>query len=280
VKRHDDSDNKIFLKGSQISMTAPFELPENFDWKPWITRWERMQDGYIVKRAQRFAMLIDLIARTQRRPSTIVELGCGPGSLTIRLLKAFPKAHIVGIDLDPTLLPLAERRTLKYHDRAQLYLRDLRDTAWIQDIPFPVDAVVSSTALHWLNKRHLKQLYRQIAALLGDRGIFLNADHAGSDFGRVQRFWEQRRKSLQSQYRNPRAEDWSTFINTYLEELGDEARTLREQMLRPWEGNDRGFPLSWHFDHLLKAGFKHVDCFWRGDCDAIYGGIVRKKASL
>lgn len=257
-------------------MTTPVQFPESFDWKPWITRWERMQDRYLVKRAQRFALIIELLEKTQRHPATIVELGCGPGSLTIRLLEAFSKAHVVGIDLDPTLLLLAERRTVKFGERVQFLHRDLRDESWIQDISEPVNAVVSTTALHWLNKRHLKQVYRQVAALLEDRGIFLNADHAGSDFGRIQRLWEQRRKSMRAQNRNPHAEDWTTFIDAYLEALGEDARNIREQVLGPWEGNDRGFPLSWHLDHLRKAGFKHIDCFWRIDCDAIYGGIIRK----
>jgi hypothetical protein len=258
-------------------MTLTFQLPEAFDWKPWITRWERMQNRYLVKRDQRFALLLDLIESTQRHPLTIVEPGCGPGSLTIRLLEAFPTAQVIGIDLDPTLLALAERRTVRFQDRIQFLLRDLRDDKWMQAIPAPVNAIVSTTALHWLNKRHLKRLYRQIAELLDDRGVFLNADHLGSDFGRIQRFWERHRKALRARSRDPRAEDWTTFINAYMEALGDEARTLREQSLGPWEGDDRGFPLTWHLDHLRKAGFKHVDCFWRSDCDAIYGGIVRKK---
>jgi SAM-dependent methyltransferase len=257
-------------------MTSPVQLPGSFDWKPWITRWERMQERYLVKRTHRFAMLIDLIESTQRHLSTIVEFGCGPGSLTIRLLEMFPKAQVIAIDLDPTLLPLAERRTIKYQDRVQFLYRDLRDAEWMKDIPEPINAVVSTTALHWLNKRHLKHLYRQVAGVLGDRGIFLNADHVGSDFRRVQRYWEQRRKGMRAQSRDPRAEDWTTFIDAYLAALGGDARTIREQALGSWEGNDNGFPLAWHLDHLRKAGFKHVDCFWRYDCDAIYGGIVRR----
>jgi hypothetical protein len=45
-------------------MPLPVQLPESFDWKPWITRWERMQNRYLVKRAQRFAMIIELLERT------------------------------------------------------------------------------------------------------------------------------------------------------------------------------------------------------------------------
>jgi hypothetical protein len=32
-------------------------------------------------------------------------------------------------------------------------------------------------------------------------------------------------------------------------------------------------PLWWRLDALREAGFEGADCFWRLDCDAIYGGI-------
>lgn len=257
-------------------MLTPIQLPDAFDWKPWITRWERMQDSYLVKRAQRFAFLIELIESTQRHLSTIIEPGCGPGSLTVRLLEAFPHAQVIGIDLDPTLLALAEQRTAKFQDRVQFLQRDLRGTHWMDDLPGPANAIVSSTALHWLNKPHLRQFYRQIVAVLDDRGIFLNADHVGSDFGQVQRLWERRRKAMRAQTHDPRAEDWDAFMAAYLRALGGDAATIREQALGAWEGSDKGVPLHWHLDHLRKAGFKHVECFWRIDCDAIYGGILRQ----
>ena len=38
-------------------------------------------------------------------------------------------------------------------------------------------------------------------------------------------------------------------------------------------GVEEGLPLAWHFDKLTESGFSSVDCFWRCDCDAIYGGI-------
>jgi hypothetical protein len=41
----------------------------------------------------------------------------------------------------------------------------------------------------------------------------------------------------------------------------------------PWVGSEQGLPLKWHFEQLKTAGFEAVDCFWRLDCDAIYGGI-------
>jgi SAM-dependent methyltransferase len=206
--------------------------------------------------------------------SYLVDLGCGSGSLTVRLLEAFPDAQVIGIDIDPTLLPLAQLRTARFGERVRFIQKDLRDPAWTEIFPKPVDAVVSATALHWLNEQQLKQVYAQIASILRGGGIFLNADHVGSDFPALQQFWEWHREEKRKQRRDPRADDWNTFMNTYLNELGADAREIRQQVLGEWEGTEEGFPLAWHFDHLRKANFKHVECFWRCDCDAIYGGIL------
>ena len=39
------------------------------------------------------------------------------------------------------------------------------------------------------------------------------------------------------------------------------------------KGVEPGMPLDWHFARLSEAGFFAADCFWRCDCDAIYGAM-------
>jgi len=70
-----------------------------------------------------------------------------------------------------------------------------------------------------------------------------------------------------------RGEDWSGFWREYLAGLGPEVSQRRQEVLGPWQGIESGLPLWWHLNVLQEAGFEGVDCFWRVDCDAIYGGI-------
>jgi SAM-dependent methyltransferase len=249
-------------------------LPENFDWPVWVTRWDRMQERYLVARAERFAVISHLIRDTQSSAPLILDLGCGTGSLMAALLESIPGAHVVGVDLDITLLILAEKRLAEFGDRAQTIQADFRQTSWLEDIPKPFDAIVSATALHWLNPRQLADLYVQISTLLGPGGIFLNADHVASDNPLVEQAWVKNRADILAAQSDPAADDWDNFINAYLTTLGADTSAVRQQALGEWQGVEQGLPLAWHFQHLRKAGFSSMDCFWRCDCDAIYGGIL------
>jgi hypothetical protein len=66
------------------------------------------------------------------------------------------------------------------------------------------------------------------------------------------------------------ADDWDGFWDAYLHALGAAPRKAGG-----WEGGvEVGLPLAWHLDVLRACGFRAVDCFWRCDCDAIYGGVA------
>ena len=66
------------------------ELPPGFDWQHWVDRWERMQNRYVVRRAERFELMVRLIRESQPSVRLVLDLGCGPGSTMLRMLEAFP----------------------------------------------------------------------------------------------------------------------------------------------------------------------------------------------
>ena len=252
-------------------------FPAGFDWQVWISRWDKMQERYIAKRTERFKIITQLIKETQHSVNRIVDLGCGTGSLMSEMLKAFPKAKITGIDFDPTLLPLAQERFAKFGDRAMLLLEDLRLDNWIQHFPEPVDAIVSATALHWFERDELADLYVKISKILHTGGVFLNADHCGSTNKKIQQVWEKNREKILSQQKNT-GQEWEVFWKEYMATLGFENLEVHQRVLNSWKGGvEESMPLNWHFEKLNAAGFIDIDCFWRSDCDAIYGGIISEK---
>jgi hypothetical protein len=69
------------------------------------------------------------------------------------------------------------------------------------------------------------------------------------------------------------ADDYESFWNAYGKALKIDIKELRKKLEQPWIGSEEGFPLEWHFEKLTDSGFETAECFWRCDCDAIYGSI-------
>ncbi len=274
-----------------LSLPPRFDPPEgDLRWQHWVARYDRMQARYLVGRAERFALLVRMVRELGGPSVQVVELGCGPGGLMETVLDAMPEARVWGIDFDPAALLLARARLARYGGRAHVALADLRSPAWAEGLPDEVDAVISATALHWLKPAPLAALYRQIAALLRPGGLFLNADHVGSDCPALQDAWERHREEMRAaqDHRAPAGgggesefgesefvDDWDGFWAAYTAVLGLGTAEEGTRVLDGWDGGvEQGLPLAWHLDALREAGFGAVDCFWRCDCDAIYGGVI------
>ena len=247
-------------------------IPKHIDWRTWIKRWDRMQDIYIPARKERFEIVVRLIADSQRKVSRVLDIGCGTGSLMLPILETFPKAEVWGVDFDATLLALAQRRLAKFDGSAKLVRADLRKKGWTDIVGRPFDAIVSATALHWFSAAQLGRLYKQFAGILKPGGIFLNTDHAGSCCKLIQKDWENQRRCLALKNAKNKADDWDGFWNAYGRALKVNIREYRGKLMGPWVGSEQGLPLQWHFEKLKANGFVTIDCFWRRDYDAIYGG--------
>ena len=222
--------------------------------------------------------MVRIVLSTHPAPLRILDIGCGTGSLSQKFLESIPTADVTGVDIDPTMLWLAETRKEKFKNRLHIFQNDLRDTAWVKSLASSFDAVVSATALHWLNTDQLGVLYQQIGQLLNPGGIFLNADHVGSNAPQIQRYWEEHRliecNDGENSIRFGQGDDWDSFWVEYSHALGLDVGKLHHHLFKNRDrGHDDGFPLAWHLDKLRESGFPIVDCFWRCGCDAIYGGL-------
>ncbi|MFF8029436.1 class I SAM-dependent methyltransferase [Streptomyces sp. NPDC007896] len=233
----------------------------------WVERWELQQQRYAVDREDRFTVIADVVehitaGRTDR--PLVVDLGCGPGSLAARLARRLPHADIVAVDRDPLLLELARTHRA---DAARYVDTVIGEDGWTYALGLdrPLDAAVSTTALHYLSPDALGRVYRQLAVLLRPGGVFVNGDHLPQDdtlLAEVAACVGRRRAERQ---RALAREDWVSWWAAVAEdpELAD---LLAERRIwQPAAGADSAVRLSLfaHVRLLRQAGFGRAGAVWQ-----------------
>ncbi|MFE0189610.1 class I SAM-dependent methyltransferase [Streptomyces sp. NPDC058989] len=232
----------------------------------WVERWERQQQRYAIDREERFTVIADVVERVtedQDRP-LIVDLGCGPGSLAARLAGRLPQAEVVAVDMDPLLLELA--RT--HHASAARYVDTvIGEDGWTEALALdrPLDAAVSTTALHYLPERTLRRTYAQLAALLRPGGTLINADHLPQNDSAPAALAEHvghRRAVRQQVFAH---EDWESWWTAVADEpeLAECLAERRRRGLMYGKGSDNVLTVSDHAELLYRAGFEHVAPVWQ-----------------
>ncbi|SFC92787.1 class I SAM-dependent methyltransferase [Streptomyces aidingensis] len=236
----------------------------------WVERWERQQQRYAVGREERFAVIADVVehitAGRAARPY-VVDLGCGPGSLAARLARRLPDAEIVGVDMDPLLLELARTR----HGSAARYVEAVVGASgWVRALGLdrPLDAAVSTTALHYLAPDVLRRTYRELAALLRPGGVLVNGDHlppeGGPGIAGIADHIARRRAERQQAFAHEDWESWWAAVagDPELAELLAE-RHRRRSARGSGAGGDPRLTLSVHVRMLRQAGFTHAAPVWQ-----------------
>ncbi|GIJ28769.1 hypothetical protein Vqi01_39310 [Micromonospora qiuiae] len=149
----------------------------------WIERWDHQQEAFRPERQSQFTAMIDVVEEVAGRPDPlVVDLGSGPGPIGVRLLERLPRATVVSVDADPLLIDLG-RSAYGTLPGLRFVDTDLRDPIWPErlELSRPADAIVSATALHWLDPAVLVEVYAAAARLLRPGGILLNGDELPRD---------------------------------------------------------------------------------------------------
>lgn len=111
---------------------------------------------------ERSRPFFDLVGRVAApAPGMVVDLGCGPGTLTATLARRWPGAQIHGIDSSAEMIEAA-RALPAEGQRLRFALGDVRD--WKPD--GRVDVIVSNAVLQWIPD-HLALLARWAGFLTG-----------------------------------------------------------------------------------------------------------------
>ena len=100
-------------------------------------------DRYLTYADERGRPFVELLARVQAEPRTVVDLGCGPGNLTALLADRWPTAEIRGVDSSEDMIASARRDV----PDLDFEVADLRE--WLARGE-RADVVISNATLQWL----------------------------------------------------------------------------------------------------------------------------------
>jgi trans-aconitate methyltransferase len=246
-------------------------MATDVDWNAWLGRWHRQQERYLHDRPGRFAIMLDYVEQLRGAdPLTVIDLCCGPGSITAASLARFPAATIVACDMDPWLVEMG-RQTIGVDPRVRWVEADLRQDGWITGVPeMGYDAVLSSTALHWFQPDELVRLFDALATLLAPGGVFLNADHLPVGRGRIAATSHERSQAESGgKLAEAGAESWEQYWEAARAEPA--FATLLAERARRFADRRRAeaAPVEFHRAALITAGFTEVGEVWRHHDDAI-----------
>ncbi|MEW5629589.1 class I SAM-dependent methyltransferase [Streptomyces hydrogenans] len=240
------------------------------DWAGWQQSWDRQQEWYMPDREERFRVMLDMVEALVGPKPRVLDLACGTGSITDRLLKRFPDAVSTGVDLDPALLAIA-RGTFEGDGRVTFVTADLKDPEWTKELPYDTyDAVLTATALHWLHSGPLTALYGQVAGLVRDGGVFMNADHMiDTATPRINAAERAQRHARMDEEKAAGVLDWAEWWA-----LAAKDPALAEPTARRFEiygeHADGDMPSAgWHADTLRAAGFGEARPVWCSPSDTL-----------
>lgn len=120
----------------------------------WTTRERRVKEALIA-------------AAEVPADATILDVGCGTGTMTMWIKQQFPGARVLGIDLDPAILGMARDKAAKSGVDVEFI------EANAADMPLPagsVDCVFSSLFFHHLLPEQKVEVLGEIFRVLKDGG--------------------------------------------------------------------------------------------------------------
>ncbi|WP_455362495.1 class I SAM-dependent methyltransferase [Streptomyces sp. SYSU K21746] len=251
-------------------MTETAGTATGTDWQAWQDSWDRQQEWYMPDREERFRVMLDMVGALVGPEPRVLDLACGTGSITDRLLKRFPKAVSTGVDLDPALLTIA-RGHFAGDERVTFVTADLKDPQWTRKLPYETyDAVLTATALHWLHLGPLATLYGQVGGLVRDGGVFMNADHMIDPATPLINAAERAQRHAQmDRAKAAGAVDWAEWWALAAQDPALAAPTAERFAIYGEHADGETPSADWHARTLRASGFGEARTVWASPSDAL-----------
>lgn len=107
---------------------------------------------------------LDIFCNQLAPNSTVLDVGCGPGNISVYLRSKNPSFSIVGIDVSDEMIKLAKQNLPSDHF-------EVMDVKVVNQLNHRFDAIVCGFCLPYLSKEESLSLIKNAHSLLNDQGI-------------------------------------------------------------------------------------------------------------
>jgi tRNA (cmo5U34)-methyltransferase len=236
---------------SQMNKSSVDEIRARFDQD--VERFSNLQTGQSA--TMDAPLVLELITEasvaTTPHARDLLDVGCGAGNYTLKILEKLPGLNVTLIDLSRPMLDRAVQRISQVSRGTVNPLQgDIRD---IDPGEARFDIILAAAVLHHLrDDREWESVLRKFHHALRPGGSIWISDYINHEIPAVQQVM------------------WERF-GEYLVTLKDEA--YRDAVFSYVEKEDTPRPLTWQLDLLRKVGFQTVEVLHKNSCFAAFGAI-------
>jgi tRNA (cmo5U34)-methyltransferase len=181
----------------------------------------------------------------------VLDIGCGAGNYTLKLLQLLPNLDVTLVDLSEPMLNRAVERIKPFTSgRITTLPGDIRQLNWGEG---EFDIIMAAAVFHHLReKTEWEAVFSQCYRALKPGGSLWISD-----------LIEHSTSAIQSLM-------WARY-GDYLTQLKDEA--YRDHVFAYIDQEDTPRPLLFQLDLLRQVGFRQVEILHKNSCFAAFGGI-------
>jgi tRNA (cmo5U34)-methyltransferase len=235
---------------------------DNTNWaRPdFVQQYRDNADIYIVERRRMFEIMKSFYRYfiANKAGADILDVGCGDGIITHELLSIDRSIRATLIDGSDDMLQKAKER-LKDYPNILFQQISFQEIIQQGQLNKAYDFIVSSQAIHHLNKDDKSKFYEMIYSHLVTGGFFMNIDVT---IGPVD--------SLEQWYMKL----WQEWMDIEKTAQGIEGDPFNDVISRYKEAEEnQPDPLEEQLKMLKDIGFRNVDCYYKYGIFAVFGGM-------
>lgn len=174
-----------------------------------------------------------IVALDHPPPTTIIDVGSGPGAFLETFLREFPEARGVWSDTSEAMAEQARERLAPFDGRVEFVSAEMTELR-AAELPGAASVVMTSRAAHHLDRAELAAFYTEAARHLAPGGWLINLDHTGPTDT-----WDKRFRAVRPRFTGPRTNEAKHHHNYPLTSIQD------------------------HMDGYAAAGIADVDIAWK-----------------